>query len=30
VLKRHLSNVVYRRMIRDPPAHLSDHPLLAA
>lgn len=30
VLKRHLSDVVYRRMIRDLQPQLTDHPLLAA
>jgi len=30
VLKRHLSDVVYRRMIRDLRAQLTDQPLLAA
>jgi hypothetical protein len=30
VLKRHLSDVVYRRMIRDLETQLTDQPLLAA
>jgi transposase len=30
VLKRHLSDVIYRRMIRDPQTQLTDQPLLAA
>ena len=30
ILKRHLSDVIYRRMIRDVAQRAADHPLLAA
>ena len=30
ILKRHLSDVIYRRMIRDLAQRATDHPLLAA
>ena len=30
ILKRHLSDVIYRRMIRDLETQLTDQPLLAA